>query len=182
MNKIFLSRRSASGALQTLKSSKPALTRVAILVCLLLSIARANVAQSLDSERVQYPNAETAFICGPQLRPGSTLNPFPGFDNTAVTKGASIGAELPAIGPRALTGTVGVSYGSSTVTGSGTRFTHEVDPHGPGPYYDGWLRILDGPTYHEVKVASVESDTHLTLTSAWSFTTLSSANSDTYHS
>src|SRR3989442_9140369 len=181
MNTIFFSRRSASGAPQNLNSSRAALTRVAVLVCLLLSIARTD-AQSLDSERVQYPNAETAFICGPQLKSGSALNPFPGFDSTAVTKGASIGSELPAIGPRVLTGTVSVNYGSSSVTGSGTRFTHEVDPHDPGPYYDGWLRILDGTTYHEVKVASVESDTHLTLTSAWSFTSLSGANGDTYHS
>src|ERR1043166_8141184 len=182
MNTIFFSRRSASGALQNLNSFRRAFTRVAVLVCLLLSIADSNVAQSLESERVQYPNAETAFICGPQLRSGSALNPFPGFDNNAVTKGVSVGAELPAIGPRVLTGTVSVNYGSSTVTGNGTRFTREVDPYGPGPYYDGWLRIFDGTTYHELKVASVESDTHLTLTSAWSFATLSGANSDTYHS
>src|SRR5437899_7070915 len=165
MNTIFFSRRSASGAPQNLNSSRAALTRVAVLVCLLLSIARTN-AQSLDSERVQYPNAETAFICGPQLKSGSALNPFPWFDNTAVTKGASIGSELPAIGPRVLTGTVSVNYGANGVTGSGTRFKREVDPHGPAPYFDGWLRILDGTTYHEAKVASVESDTQLTLTSA----------------
>ena len=182
MNKIIFPRRSAFGVPQNLNSSRTTLTRVAVLVCLLLSIARDGVAQSLESERVQYPSAEIAFICGPQLKSGSVLNPFPWFDSTAVTKGASIGAELPAIGPRVLTGTVSVNYGSSTVTGDGTRFTHEVDSHGPGPYYDGWLRIFDGATYHELRVASVESDTHLTLTSAWSFSTLGAANGDTYHS
>src|SRR5437899_2969786 len=166
MNKILFSRRSVSGTSQKFSSSRTALTRVAVLVCVLLSIARANVAQSLESEKVQYPNAETAFICGPQLRSGSALNPFPWFDSTAVTKGASIESELPAIGPRLLTGTVSVNYGASTITGSGTRFKREVDPHGPAPYFDGWLRILDGTTYHEAKVASVESDTQLTLTSA----------------
>src|SRR5438309_6725068 len=102
MNKILFSRRSAFGAPQTLNSSRATLTRLSVLVCLLLSIAGTNVAQSLDSERVQYPNAEIAFICGPQLRSGSALNPFPWFDSTAVTKGASIGSELPAIGPRVL--------------------------------------------------------------------------------
>src|SRR5436305_9811199 len=161
MNKIIFPRRSAFGVPQNLNSSRTTLTRVAVLVCLLLSIARDGVAQSLESERVQYPSAEIAFICGPQLKSGSVLNPFPWFDSTAVTKGASIGAELPAIGPRVLTGTVSVNYGANGVTGNGTRFTHEVDPHGPGPY-DGWLRILDGTPYHEVRVAWVDSDTQLT--------------------
>src|SRR3989442_14345434 len=129
MNTIFFSLRSASGSPQNLNFSRAALTRVAVLVCLLLSMAGTNAAQSLESERVQYPNAETAFICGPQLKSRSALNPFPGFDSTAVTKGASIGPELPASGPRVLTGTGSVNYGSSIGTGSVRSLTHDVAPH-----------------------------------------------------
>lgn len=132
-------------------------------------------------ELVSYPSAEVAFLCGPQLRTNSSANPFPWFDSTAGTKGASIGAELPAIGPRVLTGTISVSSNSLVVSGNGTRFLFEVDPQGPFPYYEGWLRIFDGTVYREVKVSSVQSDTQLTLTTAWTFGSVSGVTADTYH-
>ena len=67
------------------------------------------------------------------------------------------------------------------VTGIGTRFRSEVDPNGAAPFYNGWLRISDGGAYREVKVASVESDTALTLTSMWKFGPINNAKADTYH-
>jgi len=132
-------------------------------------------------ELVTYPSQEVAFICGPQLRSNSPLNPYPWFDSTATTKGASIAAGLPTKAPRVLTGTVSVNTNSSIVTGNGTRFLAEVSPNGPAPFYDGWLRIIQGGVEREVKVASVQSNTQLTLTANWSFASVSGTQANTFH-
>jgi hypothetical protein len=132
-------------------------------------------------ELVDYPNPEVAFICGPQLKFNSPLNPFPWFDSTQVAQGHVQGREAPRIAPRVLTGHVSVAPNSRSVTGAGTRFRAEVDPRGPAPFYDGWFRIQQGNTWREVKIASVESDTQLTLASPWRFTTVNQARADTHH-
>src|SRR5712691_9128364 len=41
-----------------------------------------NLPQTAADQLVNYPNAEIAFICGPQLKSGSRLNPAPWFDQT----------------------------------------------------------------------------------------------------
>ena len=135
----------------------------------------------IQGELVAYPNAETAFICGPQLKAGSRLNPFPWFDRTQVSQGHVQGREAPKIAPRVLTGTVNVTPNSRVLNGNGTRFTVEVDPAGPAPFYSGWLRIADGGIEREVRVASVQSDTQLTLTATWRYGQVSNAKADTYH-
>src|SRR5688572_30818887 len=132
-------------------------------------------------ELVTYPTAEVAFICGPQLKSNSPLNPFPWFDSTQIAQGHVQGREAPRIAPRVLTGTVSVTPNSRIVTGVGTRFPVEVDPAGPAPFYNGWLRIRHGGTEREVKVASVQSDTRLTLTTPWKSGEVRSATADTYH-
>jgi hypothetical protein len=135
----------------------------------------------IRGELVTYPNAEVAFICGPQLKSNSPFNPFPWFDSTQVSQGHVQGREAPRIAPRALTGVVSVALNSRIVTGMGTRFRAEVDPRGPTPFYDGWFRIQQGNTWGEVKIASVESDTQLTLASPWRFAAANQAKADTYH-
>jgi hypothetical protein len=135
----------------------------------------------IRSELVTYPTAEVAFICGPQLKATSRLNPFPWFDSTQVTQGHVQGREAPRIAPRPLTGVVSVASNSRIVTGSGTRFRVEVDPRGPAPFFDGWFRIQQGSAWREVKVASVESDTQLTLASPWRFPAVNQAKADTHH-
>ena len=133
-------------------------------------------------ELVTYPNAEVAFICGPQLKPNSPLNPFPWFDSMQIEQGHVLGRDAPRIVPRIVTGVVSVSPNSRVVTGIGTRFRREVDPFGAAPFYDGWLRIKDGAVDREVKVASVESDTQLTLTQPWRFARVLNGKADTFHS
>ena len=135
----------------------------------------------IRSELVNYPNAEIAFICGPQLKSNSPLNPFPWFDKTQNSQGHVQGREAPRIAPRVLTGVVSVAPSSRVVTGAGTRFKSQVDPFGSAPFYNGRLRIRDGAVDREVKVASVESDTQLTLTSNWTFGSVTNAKADTYH-
>jgi hypothetical protein len=136
----------------------------------------------IRGELVDYPNAETAFICGPQLKAYSRLNPFSWFDATQIKQGHVLGRDAPGIVPRVLTGVVSVATNSRVVTGAGTRFRREVDPLGSAPFYDGWLRIKDGAREREVKVASVESDTQLTLTQPWRFARVLNAKADTFHS
>lgn len=132
-------------------------------------------------ELVTYPHAEVAFICGPQLKAGSRLNPFPWFDRTAISQGHVEGRAAPRIAPRVLTGALSVTPGARVVRGSGTRFTVEVDASGPAPFYNGWLRIHDGSNVREVKVASVQSETQLTLTAPWKFGDVRNAKGDTHH-
>jgi hypothetical protein len=132
-------------------------------------------------ELVIYPTAAIAFICGPQLKPNSPLNPFPWFDSTQVARGHVQGREAARVAPRVLTGVVSVAPNSRVVTGVGTRFRAEVDPRGPAPFYDGWFRIQQGNTWREVKIASVEADTQLTLVSPWRFADASQVKADTHH-
>jgi hypothetical protein len=156
--------------------------RLALFSLLLISSALNARAQTLESEQVKYPSPEVAFICGPQLKAGSPLNPFPWFDKTQIDYGHTHGRAIPAAPPRELTGALSASNNSRVVTGVGTRFTSEVDPAGPAPYYDGWLRLrMPDGNYREVKVASVESDTRLTLAAAWPYPSVGSAKGDTFH-
>jgi hypothetical protein len=146
-----------------------------------LPAAANSIRSKIDTELVKYPNAETAFICGPQLKANSRLNPFPWFDSTQSEQGKVLGRKGPAIPPRVLTGSVSVLPNSRVVTGTGTRFRAEIDPLGPAPFYNGWLRILDGSTYREVRVGSVQSDRQLTLTSDWRHARITNAKADTHH-
>lgn len=137
----------------------------------------ATLPREIETELVSYPSPEIAFICGPQLKVRSGLNPFPWFDDTEIAQGRVQAREAPAIAPRILTGTVSIGRSERIITGVGTRFRSEVDPNGPAPFYDGWLRIMD----RDVKVVSVQSDTQLTLASPWKFPSINSAKADTYH-
>ena len=139
------------------------------------------IAKSEATDLVTYPNNKIAFICGAQLKANSRLNPYPWFDSTQIKYGQALGREAPSVPPRTLTGAVNASLNSRVVTGIGTRFRSEVDPNGPAPFYNGWLRISDGATDREVKVASVQSDTELTLTYTWSFRPINNGKADTYH-
>jgi hypothetical protein len=145
------------------------------------SQASVNRGETSGGDLVVYPNLRVAFICGPQLRANSRLNPFPWFDSTQIKQGHVLGKEAPSIPPRVLTGGVSANPGSPLVTGRGARFLSEVDPSGSAPFYNGWLRIQEGANYREVKVASVQSDTQLTLASAWRFSPVRDAKADTYH-
>jgi hypothetical protein len=145
------------------------------------STERSSKNTELNGELVVYPNPQVGFICGPQLKANSRLNPFPWFDSTEIRYGHVLGKEMPSVAPRVLTGLVSASPNSSILIGKGTRFLSEVDPSGSAPFYNGWLRILDGAAYRELRVISVQSNTQLTLSSPWSFAPIRSAKADTYH-
>ena len=108
---------------------------------------------NLVEQLAQYPNAEVAFICGPQLKAGSSLNPFPWFDSTALKMGIHYGEEAPRVAPfgpmflaknvwrNTISGRVSVSARATTIIGKGTRFTRDFDLTGPAPGFSGHFRM-----------------------------------------
>jgi hypothetical protein len=151
---------------------------------------------NLAGELVRYPNENVAFICGPQLKAASQLNPFPWFDATAREQGIAHGERAPRVGPigpmntdsanrawrNVIAGRVSIAARSPVVSGNATKFIRDVDAAGPAPGYNGHLRIRDAAgVVRVVKVRSVESDTSLTLTAPWSFAPVSNTVADTYY-
>lgn len=148
----------------------------------------------LVDQLAEYPSAEVAFICGPQLKAGSSLNPFPWFDTTALKMGTYYGEDAPRVAPfgpmflaknvwrNTISGRVSVAARATTVTGRGTRFTRDLDLTGPAPGFSGHFRIRDASGIERiVKVRSVESDTTLTLVSPWPFASVSDTVADTFY-
>ncbi len=155
-----------------------------------------NLPANLADELVRYPSANVAFICGPQLKAASALNPFPWFDATAREQGIAHGEKAPRFAPigpmntdspnrtwrNVITGRVSIAARGMVVKGTGTSFTRDVDATGPAPGYSGHLRIRDASgVARAVKVRSVDSDTSLTLTAAWSYAPVSNTVADTYY-
>ena len=151
---------------------------------------------NLANELVRYPSAEVAFICGPQLKASSALNPFPWFDSTAREQGIAHGEKAPRIAPigpmntdtpnrtwrNVIAGRVSVAARATVVMGAGSSFTRDVDANGPAPGYNGHFRIRDAAgVVRSVAVRSVESDTRLTLTAPWPFASVSNTVADTYY-
>lgn len=114
---------------------------------------------------VKFPSAEVEFIVGPQLKAGSSLNPAPWFDQTALAKGQEHGNKFPAGPPlQSLTGSVSVTKGSKTILGKNTRF--RSDFAGPPSTYH--ILIQDASnTPRDYIVASVEDDTRLSISLIW---------------
>jgi hypothetical protein len=187
-------------ALPVLAKNRPtsffsALVRIVVLGFLISQYTEAS-AQSLATDQVQYPNSAVAFICGPQLKAGSSLNPAPWFDSTARSMGITQGERNPRIVPvgpmwldsasgawqNVIIGRVGVSNGGLIVNGVGTAFQRDVDPGGSSPSYNGRMRIRDaGGVERVVQVRSVESDNSLTLMAPWGYGTVSNTVADTYY-
>jgi len=120
------------------------------------------------SEFVTFADPKVAFILGPLLVDGSTDNPWAQFDTKAKATGLEYGTKAPSHYPRStLTGTVSISNGSPTLTGSGTSFLTQV-----GLY--NRLYVNDAGTFRgPVFASSIDSDTQITLTANWPHTTVS---------
>jgi uncharacterized protein (TIGR03437 family) len=127
-------------------------------------------AQSASDTPATMPSPEVAFLVGPQVRSGTSSLPAAGwFDQTASSRGLTLCSEFPDVantpGNVLISGTVSVTNGSKTVTGTGTRFLTEAK---------NYAIISNGSAGRVVKIiASVQSDTSLTLTIPWQGSTLS---------
>ena len=148
---------------------------------LLLVLLSGEITFAQSGDVVVFPSSEVELLIGPQLKMGSTLNPYSYFDSTQATHGSTHAAAFPAVPPMGLTGTVSVNNGSLTVIGVGTRFLSEVDPFGPAPYFNGRLTVLEpGGTYRQVQVAAVQGDTQLTLTEPYAYSSQTGVGATTY--
>jgi uncharacterized protein YjdB len=113
-------------------------------------------------EFVVFPNAAVEFIVGPQLRSGSSANPWPWFDQNAIAKGHQHGNAFPVEVPsREVRGRVRVTNGSAVVHGTGTRFTEDARQ---GAYFF----IVDATGTQRLGYsASIQNDSVLTLSGNW---------------
>ena len=138
----------------------------------------------VSEDAVLFQDPIVEFIVGPQLKIPNAENPHKWFDDTEVKNGQRRASEFPVVPPKVLTGSVSVNSNSKTVTGIGTRFTSEVNPKDPAPFFNGRLRIrvADGKTHRQVQVLSVQSDTEMTLTAPWEFASQNNAVADTLYS
>jgi len=142
------------------------------------------VASPKIPDAVVFPDPNIEFIIGPQLKMGSKLNPYPWFDRTQLERGKVHGRDFPKLPPLTLTGTLVVTRGSAAVQGIDTHFLSEIDPDGPAPFFNGRLQIResDGKTYQQVQVRHVDSDSQLTLTTPYAYSSQSGVEGNTGYS
>ena len=165
--------------------SFPKILYLVLIAALAFAGTRIVTAQSTSTDAstdlASFPSVEVALIAGPQLKAGSSLNPYSRFDSIAASRALVDARQYPSIPTNTLTGTVTASQGSKIVIGNGTRFTSQIDPAGPAPLFNGRLRIrdADGTTMRVVQVASIQSDSQLTLTASWGYSAVTGALADT---
>lgn len=79
-------------------------------------------------ELVLYPDSNIAFILGPQLKAGSSANPWPWFDENEIAKGLEHGEAFPSSGGiKDISGTLTPIPGNrKTFRGKGTKLVSEL--------------------------------------------------------
>src|SRR4029078_1914156 len=126
-------------------------------------------AQTGSNTPASMPSPEVAFLVGPQVVSGTSNATGAGwFDQNAISRGLTLCSEFPDVahtpGNVLISGTVSVTNGSKIVTGVGTKFLTETKDY---------AIISNGSAGRFVKiVASIQSDTSLTLTLPWQGSTL----------
>ena len=146
-----------------------------------------------QDQLVRYPNAQTEFICGPQLKSGSPLNRAAWFDHTARDMGIALGGRnppTPPFGPMQLKGAkptnniirgrLSVAKAGAVVSGIGSFFLKDVNAAGASHVNQLRIRGADGVAY-PVEVKSIQSDTSLTLSEPWAYASVSETVADTYY-
>lgn len=137
---------------------------------------------STTDDEIVIGNASIARLVGRQLMAGSSSIPFTYFD-TWNANGLIFAAWIPDIPPltAGLRGKVNVTNGSTAVTcfDSSCKFTEDVNGATGHADFQNNIRIKDAAGWHEVKVASINSNTSVTLQSAWAFATSTNTEFDT---
>jgi endonuclease/exonuclease/phosphatase family metal-dependent hydrolase len=127
---------------------------------------------------VHFPNSIFSNLLGPQ--PEASQIPFSWYNSVAASQGQDVISKYPVVAPGKLLGTVAINNGSTTLTGTGTKFLEQVSANNPTNAPSGYelnhiyINGIDAGT-----IASVVSNTQITLTSPWSGTTISSGGSAT---
>nr|AUN37452.1 hypothetical protein [uncultured bacterium] len=132
-----------------------------------------------DDNMVHFPNATYAELLGPLTEEAQI--PFAYYRNSAETAGQSLIAHFPVVAPTGgsvgighMSGTVAVTNNSTTVTGTGSFFMEQVSANNPNNAPGGYelnhiyINGVDAGT-----IASVNSNTSITLTTPWAGSTSS---------
>jgi hypothetical protein len=120
-----------------------------------------------DSNYVQWPNTTWEALLGPLVE--SAQIPFAFFRDTMTAQGADVISKFPVVGPAGFVkGTASVTHGSAVVTGTGTFFLEQVAANNP----TCWDGIAFGGTSAGA-IASVDSNTQITLSTPWAGSTQS---------
>lgn len=124
-----------------------------------------------DSINVQFPSTAWSNLLGPMVE--SAQIPFSWYTSTATGTGATIASKYAFVLPSGLQGTGSINNGSTTLTGSGTFFLEQVASNNPCTNRIS-INGVDAGT-----IASVNSNTSITLTTTWAGATTSGATLST---
>lgn len=120
-----------------------------------------------DSNFVQFPNSKWSDLLGPL--PEAAQIPYAYYRDTATTAGQYIISRFPIVGPAGtLQGTGAISNGSTTLTGTGTNFLEQVAANNPS-----CLDVIVINGVNAGAIASVDSNTQITLVTSWTGSTVS---------
>ena len=109
---------------------------------------------------VVFPSTVWEKLLGPMLEAGEI--PFPYYNDNAETIAQQIIAKFPVVGPSPILGTGSINNGSTTLTGSGTFFLEQVAANNPTCLNHISISGIDAGT-----IASIDSNTQITLTTPW---------------
>ncbi len=116
---------------------------------------------SADSNLVQFPDTSWANVLGPL--PEAAQIPFAWYNSVATSQAQEMIAKFPVVAPAKLQGTGSISNGSNILTGINTKFLEQVAANNP--------TCLDAISIGGVNagaIASVDSNTQITLVNNWS--------------
>jgi hypothetical protein len=123
---------------------------------------------SADSNLVQFPDTTWSNLLGPLVE--SAQIPFAYYASAATTTGQAMIAKFPVVGPGQLQGTGAVTNGGTVITGTGTNFLEQVAANNPA-----CLDVISINGASAGAIASVNSNTSITLASTWGGSTVSGA-------
>jgi hypothetical protein len=113
-----------------------------------------------DSTLVQFPNATYEELLGPL--PEMAQVPFAYFNSAATTRGPSMIAMFPYAVTFKLQGTGSITNGTNTITGTNSFYLEQAAPNNPTGLNKISINGVDAGT-----IASVNSNTSITLTDTW---------------
>lgn len=126
-----------------------------------------------DDNMVHFPAGAWADLLGPQPEAGQI--PFTWYNSTATSIGQTVISMFPRVGPAGkLQGTGSINNGSTTLTGSGTKFLEQVSASNPSNFSHIAINGVDAGV-----ISSVDSNTQITLVTSWAGSNQSGVNLST---
>ena len=127
---------------------------------------------SADSANVQFPNTTYEELLGPL--PEMAQVPFAYYNSAATTRAQTMIPLFPSVVPFLLQGTGSITNNTTTITGTNTFFLEQVAANNPTCTNHIMINGVDAGT-----IASVNSNTSITLSTTWTGGTQTSATIST---